>query len=179
MNRPVFFVIPAMMLGIILSAATSFAPSTKGSPAGYSGSPADAKDCSACHKAKAVAKEGLITISGGGTQYIPGKTYTIITVLKGTPKSKKFGFQLSPQDAKGKLLGKMVVTDATGTAIAKGNKYINQTEKGVDGAGSKTWSFDWVAPEKGAGEVTFYGSYLIGGQPETIYNSKLVLKESK
>jgi hypothetical protein len=39
------------------------------------------------------------------------------------------------------------------------NKYITYTENGIIGSGSKTWTFDWIAPEAGTGEVVFYGAY--------------------
>jgi len=163
---------------IILFGFMVFSPSTDGCPAGNSGSPSDGKDCSACHKAKAKVQEGIITSNING-KYIPGKTYTISATLKGDAKSKKFGFQISPQDNKGKLLGKIIVTDTLGTKLVGNGKYIDQMKKGTDGNGSKTWSFNWIAPNKNSGEVTFYGSFLIGGKPETVYNSSLAIKESK
>jgi hypothetical protein len=73
----------------------------------------------------------------------------------------------------------MIVTNPKETRIIENGKYINQIKGGVDGNGSKSWSFDWVAPMKGSGDVIFYGSFLIGGKPEIVYNSKLLIKENK
>ena len=153
---------------------------TDGTPPGYTGSPFDKMDCSTgCHKAKAVTKDSLIFVNALGNEYEPGKTYTVTTTLPGNPDSKKFGFEISPQGATGKLAGKMIVTSKEETKLVGSSKYIVQIAKGAEGSGSKTWTFDWTAPAAGFGNVTFYGSFLIGGKPEIVYNSKLTLKEKK
>jgi len=169
-------------VGFILSILMSYSlykPDTDGSPAGQTGSPHDDSDCSSCHSAKPKNVEGLIISNVANEGYTPGKKYTITANLKGNQNSKKFGFQISPQNNKGKVLGKMVVTNPLETRIIENGKYINQIKAGVDSNGSRTWSFEWIAPAKGSGDVTFYGSFLIGGKPEIVYNSKLLIKEKK
>jgi hypothetical protein len=178
MKRTLSVLIAMAFCSIILYGFMIFSPSTDGCPAGNSGSPSDGKDCSACHKAKSKTQEGIITSNING-KYIPGKTYTISATLKGDSKSKKFGFQISPQDSKGKLIGKIVITDSLGTKLVGNGKYIDQIKKGTDGNVSKSWSFNWIAPSKNSGDVTFFGSFLIGGKPETVYNSSLSVKEAK
>jgi len=166
------------LISICLSIVLSAYISSENTPGGYSSSPTDDKNCSSCHKAKAKALDGIISSNCENSTYVPLKTYTITLKLKGNDKSKRFGFQVSPQTATGKLQGKLVVTDALQTKLASA-KYINQTAKGADGIGEKKWTFDWVAPAKGSGSVTFYGSFVIGGKPETVYNSTLLLNEKK
>ena len=151
---------------------------TEGTPEGYTGAPTDGKDCSACHKAKSKTVDDIITCNTENNTYEPLKTYSIKMHLKGNEKSKIFGFQISPQNNKGKLSGKMIVTDAKQTKLANA-KYLNQTAAGVDGNVEKIWTFDWVAPAKGSGMLTFYGSFLIGGKTEIVYNSILQLNEKK
>jgi hypothetical protein len=177
MKNSIIFTAMAALMGMIFIAATFGSMSTDGSPAGYSGSPADGQDCSSCHKVKAKTAENLIKINADNNVYTPGKTYTVTVNLKGTIKSKKFGFQVSPQNNSGRLLGKLIVTNALETGLAGNGKCINQKAKGVDGNGSRTWTFDWTAPAKGTGDVTFYGSFLIGGSPEIVNNSTLTIKE--
>jgi len=179
MNNKSFYFVLAAFLGFLFIAATNYSPSTDGSPAGVCGAPNDDKDCSSCHKGKPKAMDGLITSNIDNNAYEPGKKYTITLNVKGNAKSKKFGFQTSPQNAKGKVMGKLIVTNPTETKTAGNGKYMNQIKGGVDGNVSKTWTFDWVAPAKGSGDITFYGSFLIGGKPETMYNSTLALKEAK
>jgi hypothetical protein len=178
MKSTLSILIAMVLCSVVLFSFMVFSPSTDGCPAGNSGSPADGKDCSACHKAKAKSQEGLITSNING-KFIPGKTYTVTATLKGDAKAKKFGFQITPQDTKGKLMGKIIITDSLGTKLVGNGKYIDQTKKGTDGNGSKSWTFNWTAPSKNSGDVTFYGSFLIGGKPETVYNSSLSVKESK
>ena len=165
-----------LMVAMIVLCASFM--STENTPPGYTGSPADDKDCSSCHRAKAKTLDDLISIEGSNGTYAPLKTYEVLVNLKGNEKSTKFGFQISPQSPKGKLMGQIEVTDPKQTKKAKG-KYLNQTAAGVDGKGEKTWSFGWTAPPKGTGAVTFYGSFLIGGKPEIVYNSTLILKEKQ
>lgn len=177
MIKKTFIALMLVSCGVIFMANDFYSPSTDGSPVSQTGSPADGNDCSSCHKAKAKYVEGLIAGNIPAEGYTPGKTYTITTTLKGNAKSNRFGFQISPQNAKGKLMGKLIATNTSETKVIGGGKYINQIKMGVDGKGSKTWSFNWIAPANGSGVVTLYGSFLIGGKPEIVYNSKLVLNE--
>ena len=177
MKNKFLITIAAVFCSFLLLGFMSFPPNSENTPPGSTGSPADGKDCSSCHKAKTKVLEGIITSNIPGNKYVAGKTYTITVTLKGdAAKAKKFGFQVSPQNIKGKPLGKLVVTNAEETKLAGNGKYINQTKIGVDGSGTKTWTFDWIAPPKTAGEVVFYGGFVIGGKPETLYTSTLAVK---
>jgi len=164
---------------IFLMSYSLYRPDTDGSPAGQTGSPHDGSDCSSCHTSKPKNIDGIITSNITPEGYTPGEKYTITVKLKGNQNSKKFGFQISPQNNKGKVLGRLLVTNPKETRIIENGKYINQIKGGVDGNGSKTWTFDWIAPAKGTGDITFYGSFLIGGKPEIVYNSKLLVNEKK
>ncbi|MFH0893112.1 MAG: Reeler domain-containing protein [Bacteroidota bacterium] len=180
MIKKISFITFALILGLLIIDRSGVFSFTDGTPAGYTGSPSDKNDCSVgCHKAKPELKDSLIVINATGNEYEPGKTYTLTATLTGKPEAKKFGFQISPQGPTGKLAGKMVVTNVEETKLVGNGKYLNQIAKGVNGNGSKTWSFDWIAPAAGSGNVTFYGSFLIGGKPEIVYNTKLALKEKK
>ncbi len=130
-----------------------------GAAPGYTGSPGDSlKNCTACHGGKAVNVSGWITSNIPSTGYVPGQTYKI-TTTNTEAEGTRFGFEISPQDLSGKLLGKMIITDTVQTKLVGNEKYITYTAKGVDGSGFKTWTFDWVAPPTGSGEVIFYGGY--------------------
>lgn len=170
-KNPVLYAVIMVFTMVLLSFT-----STENTPEGYTGAPADDKDCSSCHKAKAKDVDGIFSCNIPSEAYTPLETYTIKLKLKGKPESSKFGFQVSPQTSKGKMAGKLIVTDPVQTRLAN-PKYLNQTAKGVDGTCEKTWLFNWTAPAKGTGTVTFYGSFLIGGKPELVYNSSLIIKE--
>ena len=154
---------------------------TSGSPDGCTGSPADKATCAQkeCHNGKAVFKPDMITSTVGSQGYVPGSTYSFVATVQGIATSRKFGFQVSPQTATGKLMGKMSLINASETKLTGKGKYINQKDLGVDGKGSRSWSFKWTAPAKGSGPVTFYGCFLVGGKTELIYNTTLTINEAK
>ncbi len=155
---------------------------TNGSPAGCSGSPNDKVSCSTnCHNTNVENKTdtGWIKSNIPDSGYVGGTTYTITTTATGIETSKKFGFEISPQYADGKLAGKIIVTNSKETKLVGGGKYIIQIAGGVDGTGSRTWTFDWNAPDKGSGKFTFYGAYLIGGKPELSVTSSLEVNETQ
>lgn len=132
--------------------------STSGGPAGHTGSPGDGKNCTSCHTgAAAVPNAAVITSTIPANGYLPGSTYTITASVTGS--SSKFGFQVSPQNTSGALLGSLISTSSQ-TKIVN-SKYITHTSSGVSGTGSKTWAFDWTAPAAGTGSVTFYGAFNV------------------
>jgi hypothetical protein len=133
-----------------------------GSPAGHTGSPSDGMTCtmSGCHAGTAsVSPVQIISSNIPASGYIPGTQYTITATLTGlTGVNNKCGFQISPQGPGGVLRGTPIIT-STGTKIVS-SKYITHTNTGNTGTGgSKTWSFDWIAPTAGSGAVTFYGAF--------------------
>ncbi len=130
-----------------------------GAAPGYTGSPGDSlKNCTSCHGGKAVNVNGWITSNIPTSGYTPGQTYTITTT--NTEKDgTRFGFEVSPQNLAGDLLGKMIITDSVQTKLVGSDKYITYTANGVDGQGFKSWSFNWIAPIAGKGDVVFYGGY--------------------
>jgi hypothetical protein len=153
---------------------------TDGSPSGQTGSPSDNSSCaSSCHKGPAKATPGMIKSTIPATGYVGGQTYSITVTVTGAATSKKFGFEASPQNAAGKLMGKLILKNVLETKLVGSGKYITHKTAGVTGTGSKSWTFDWQAPVKGSGALTFYGAFLVGGKPETVYTSSLAVKESK
>lgn len=132
--------------------------SSSGGPAGHTGSPGDGASCANCHAGgTSSGKTADITSDIPPTGYVPGTTYTI-TATATSSATSKFGFQISPQNIAGNLLGTLVNTSAQ-TQLVGSSKYITHTSGGTSGAGSKTWSFNWVAPAQGTGNVTFYGAF--------------------
>lgn len=130
-----------------------------GTEPGYTGSPGDSlKNCTACHGGTATPVDGWIISNIPESGYVPGQKYTITTTnteFGGT----RFGFEISPQDIKGNLLGTIVLTDTGRTKLVGDKKYITYTANGVDGQDSNSWTFDWIAPQTGTGDVVFYGAF--------------------
>lgn len=132
---------------------------TGGSPAGFCGDPASTSaTCRSCHSGPNLAPiTGVFTSNIPPAGYIPATSYTI-TANFIRPGHSKFGFEASPQNASGTLLGTMGTVNANTQVIGSG-KYITHTSSGTAGSGGKTWNFLWTAPAPGTGPVTFYGAF--------------------
>ncbi len=133
---------------------------TAGAPASRTGSPGDGnQSCTSCHGGSAAVQSGWITSDVPASGYVPGTVYTITSTATGGGHVK-FGFEVSPQNVSGILLGTLINTSSE-TQLIGSNKYITHTSSGTSGSGSKTWTFNWTAPASGTGDVTFYGAFLV------------------
>jgi len=182
MIKKILIAVAVLIIAVFLFHNLRSLSFTNGCPAGYSGSPNDNANCSTnCHNSNVENKvdTGWIKSNINKTGYVGGSTYTFTTTATGINTSKKFGFEISPQFADGKLAGKLIVTNANETKLVGNGKYITQISGGVDGTSSKTWTFDWIAPAKGSGKLTFYGAYLIGGNKEISVTSFLNVNEAQ
>jgi len=130
-----------------------------GSEPGYTGSPGDTlKNCTVCHGGVALPVNGWITSNIPKEGYTPGETYTI-TATNSEFGATRFGFEISPQNLKGDILGTLVITDTTTTQLVGNEKYITYKSAGVDGQDYKTWVFNWIAPQSATEDVVFYGAF--------------------
>jgi hypothetical protein len=139
----------------------SIISSPDGAPSGYAYDKAsNYRSCaySGCHSGTSVFADttiAKITSNIPSTGYIPGQTYTFTaTVTK--PGYSRFGFQASPQDSLGNYKGTMIVTNTTKTKIT-GTKYITHTQSGNT---QSSWSWNWVAPALGSGQVKMSGALM-------------------
>lgn len=153
----------AMVIGsIFISEYSSPAiGNSSGAPAGRTGSPGDGISCAAsgCHAGTATTEAGLITSNIPPAGYTPGQTYTITGTITTTGKTK-FGFQMSPQNTGGSLMGTLIVTNTTANQLVGSGKYITHKSSGTSfPSGTATWSFDWTAPATGSGAFAFYGAF--------------------
>lgn len=156
-------------------------PYENGAPAGFTGSPSDGQTCakSTCHGGTATFVPGWISTNVPVSGYVPGSSYQVTATVTDSGRNK-FGFELSPQDLSGNLLGTLqanAVTDLRGLG-----KYITHRNSSTSGQDSKSWTFNWVAPPAGTGEVTFYAAFNGAngnGQSsgDNIYRSSLVVEE--
>lgn len=128
-----------------------------GAPPGYTNSPFDGKNCSHCMGGTAVPQGGMITSDIPATGYVKGTTYNIVVTATGTGNK---GFELSPQNNSGNILGTMIAGPES-KLVGEG-KYI--THKLASEDNTMTWSFQWQAPSIGVGPVTFYAAVVIGQQ---------------
>ena len=160
-------IITAITLSLFSNSAIS---NPDGAPAGNTGSPADGTTCSksGCHNGTAVTQAGIITSDIPSSGYKPGNTYNITVSLSGSGKK---GFQVSPQEVNGNVLGSLIA--GAGTKII-GTKYITHTAAKT--ATNSSWTFQWIAPAAGKGAVTFYGAFAI--TQDATKKSTLIIPEA-
>ena len=188
MKRNTRFIVFSLIAAIIV-AGNSLQPAEgngSGAPAGNTGSPADNKTCArlGCHPGTATLISDVITSDVPATGYVPGYTYTITASIT-DPSLTKYGFQISPQNNAGTLLGTMALLDANKTKFTSNtNKYITHKSAGTTWPGhTATWSFSWTAPIAGTGDVTFYGAFNFSNNNnntsgDVIHTSTLTIPEA-
>lgn len=140
---------------VVLMAFSEPLKNSSGALPGHTGSPGDNKDCTACHPGTASPVSGVFSSDIPENGYMPGESYTITVTTSGSGRK---GFQVSPQNTVGDLLGTLAA--GSGNKLVGNNKYVTHSA----GVTSQTaeWSFTWTAPEAGTGEVVFYGAFVIG-----------------
>lgn len=133
--------------------------------AGRTGAPGEQTCVDGCHNSYAL-NSGAGSIALGSTnmvnwQYVPGATYHM-TVTVALATSNLYGFDVECLTASGANAGTLTVTNAAQTQVKNATvngisrrNIVHQLNGGA-GAGSKTFSFDWVAPASDIGNVTFY-----------------------
>jgi len=144
---------------------------------GYSGDPANGfQTCASCHFGSTTRIfDSVITSNIPASGYVPNTTYSIQVKIKETGISR-YGFQISPQNTKGDFLGKLIASDPIKTQLnADDEHYINHTYRGNSFPNETgQWSFEWTAPDKGSGSVTFYGAFLLANSSDTPIGDKVV-----
>jgi hypothetical protein len=179
-----FSIVSIVCVFIVVNGDQSALGMSAGAPQGCSGAPSDQVTCknSGCHNGSPITTvSGWITstIPVGG--YTPGVAYTI-TATASYNGLNKFGFEITPEDAQGNMLGTLVNTSPQ-TQILFGNKYITHTSSGNSNPNSKTWTFNWIAPPSGSGPLKFYGTFACcdgDGSPlgDFVYYSTLDVTEA-
>jgi hypothetical protein len=187
--KKVLIAITAVVAGLIVFSAntTKGHGNPSGAPAAAAGAPNDGGvpqgTCakSSCHNGTPIQQADMMTSNIPNTGYVPGQTYTITATITVADKVK-WGFEISPQSANGTYQGTIVVTNSTETKIV-GTKYITHKTAGTGGSGTRTWTFNWIAPAAGTGAVTFYSSMMAannngGDSGDQVYNSTLTVQEN-
>ena len=175
----------AVAIGTVcISDLTSTAHSNAGgAPSNKTCSPGDASNCTGCHAGTATTIAGSITSNVPVTGYIPGATYTISATITQTGINK-FGFEVSPQSTSGAQKGTLVATNTTTTKLlGTTGKYITHKSTGTAGTGTKTWTFDWIAPIAGSGNATMYGAFVAANgnganSGDQVFLSSLLIQEN-
>jgi hypothetical protein len=151
------FILFVLVLGILFVGFIQLNSNPTGAPAGYTDSPADGQTCgtSGCHNATAAIATNVLTTNIPTAGYTPGQNYTITVTITGTTARK--GFEVTVQNSSGILQG--VLASGSGSKII-GTKYVTHTT--YKSTATSSWSFNWIAPVKGTGNITIYGAFVNG-----------------
>ncbi len=144
---------------IIIPLAFILLAMSGGSPGGRTGSLGDSSNsCTGCHSGTPQAVSGWITTDIPAAGYLLGETYTI-TLTATDADALRFGFELTAEAENGNKIGQFAITNSTETKLVNNNKAVTHTSQGFTPTGqSKSWSFDWTAPEEAMGVIRFYAA---------------------
>lgn len=149
-----------------------------GAAGGNTGAPGETNCArSGCHSSNATKEiPDLITTNIPATGYIPGETYRI-SATASKMGGKRFGFEVTAKDEAQTLAGEFANISANTKTIIK--KYITHTLAGTSATDTKTWEFDWTAPDKATGDITFYGAFNLANNDGTTFGDQIVLSSLK
>jgi len=156
MKRKILYIVPLAVVAILFSAYKgNIGHYPNGAPAGYTGSPGDGQDCTACHGGDASNVSNWITSNIPSSGYLPGQTYNVTVTVTGSGSK---GFECSAQDMGGDAYGTFIL--GPGTELVGGGDYITQSS--ASSSNPKIWTFQWTAPGAGSGNVIMYGAFALG-----------------
>ncbi|MEZ4388154.1 MAG: choice-of-anchor V domain-containing protein [Candidatus Krumholzibacteriia bacterium] len=129
-----------------------------GPPDGRTNAPGEG-NCTACHSTFPLnSGSGMLDLAGLPANFSPGATYDLSLTLS-DPDAMRWGFELTILEAGGASAGTIIVTEAGTQTSTTGNRtYLKHTSAGTaPGTGlSRTWNFQWTAPDAGTGDVALY-----------------------
>lgn len=167
-----FFV--AVVLGIATVGFTSesfvgerVAASATGPSPSHTNAPGET-NCTACHTDHPVnTGTGNVQITGIPANYLPGQTIPV-TVTVSQSDGVIWGFQLTAIDREGRRVGSYTLPGGvpaelqvtTGLVNNIERRYVSHTVDGTVGTqfGSKSWTFNWTAPNQRVGKIGFYAA---------------------
>ena len=157
MKKTLFFIPICIGLAIFFYPTTSNS-NDDGSVGGKTGSPNDIGNCMGCHTDAQQGQGATITTNIPSTGYEPGDTYNITAALNGSVPQNISGFEITcEENATNTKTGSFGITNPTSTQFTNNSNAVTHTAAGNS---QNTWSFNWVAPTTGTGEITFYGAFI-------------------
>lgn len=122
--------------------------------------------CQSCHASSPLNPDALgrVRLEGLPERWEPGRRYPLVLRVEHPGADRqRWGFQLTAVDAHTLLgAGRLVASDPETTQVIDGGiaerEYVEHTEAGtgIGRHGGMEWSFDWIAPAAGSGEVAFF-----------------------
>ncbi|AMS26895.1 hypothetical protein AEM51_07545 [Bacteroidetes bacterium UKL13-3] len=135
--------------------------SSGAAPGGYCNAPGDNGNCTSCHSGSLITSgtnwnNMSITTNIPANGYSPGASYTI-TIAHTVSGINKWGIEAVILNATNfSQVGSVVAGIGTSGVTAISRNYITHNSSGTVGSSSKSWSFTWIAPSPGVGNVNIY-----------------------
>jgi len=164
MNRKIpliGLVFPVAILPLLLLNSHSNGPLQNSNLLRVTGAPGE-YTCNYCHT-QYPDNSGLGTLTldfGNDPYYLPGQTYTITLTQTGSTINM-YGFQLTALDTVNQRAGTFLPVAGTDTFFINQRQYIEHNTPGSTGS----WTFQWVAPQNNAGDITFYAATVAAQYP--------------
>lgn len=132
---------------------TSAPPASKtGAPNGSGGFEGT---CTDCHTGSVSPGNHTVSFSGANNQYDPGQTYTMTLDIGGN--NAKNGFQIvALRDSDNTGVGSWNATGGDESTMSNAGLVREYIGHSAAGTSQTNWSFEWVAPAQGEGDITFY-----------------------
>ena len=147
-----------LMITIFFYPTISNSNST-GSPGGKTGSPNDISNCMACHSDAQTGQSATITTNIPSTGYEPGVIYNITVMINSSGVFGINGFEITCEDnTTNSKAGSFAISNPNSTQFTNNGNAVTHTYSGNT---LESWSFNWLAPISGTGDITFYAA-LIG-----------------
>ena len=180
-----------IFLSILVFLAYLFYPnvinsSSSGSPGGKTGSPTDGASCNACHYAGNGNQNNIsITSNIPSDGYTPNEIYSITATINQSG-TNKFGFEITSEEGNlgSSKAGTFIITNTNETKLVNNNTAVTHKSSGNTGINNtKSWTFDWQAPNAGIGNIIFYAAFLGTNEDGTnsgdiLYTKQINFEES-
>jgi hypothetical protein len=125
----------------------------------HTGAPGDQGNCTACHTGNVNSGPGSVSVNGIPLAYTPGQVYPLTVTVQQNGR-QKFGFQMTAIDAGNNRAGTLApLSGETQINPIQGQgdrQYIEHTQPGTGGAGTRSWQIQWTAPATDIGAVRFF-----------------------
>lgn len=121
-------------------------------PTNRTGAPGQ-NTCTSCHSS---GGDGTVEILLGNniSSYEAGTTYDMSVTIMATGK-ERFGFSMVAYDGNNQDVGTWIASGPN-TQVYSGGRYMGHKNAPRNQSSPFTYTFQWIAPEAGTGEVTFY-----------------------
>jgi hypothetical protein len=147
---------------VLLGAVIVYAKVT-GPDAGYTNAPRDIGNCTSCHDhpGQPNVGTGSVSIDNVPAVYQPGQQYVLAVTVRQSGRGR-FGFQMTAIGSNDARAGTLESVASDSKVIPEtgfgGRQYIEHTQQGTSGSGSRTWQIRWTAPSADIGTVSFYAA---------------------